>query len=238
MKKVDRTDQERQEAAKLKALYNSRKRGLQISHESIAESLDVTQSAISHYLNGVNPLNLRVAVAFSKILGVPISSFSPRLQSEMDAMDTDHATSGVRSPQASYNAALVETKLVPLIAWVQAGDWCDSPDNNQFGDAEEWMAAPYRHGKRAFCLKVIGDSMSPDYRENEIILVDPDVEARHNDDVVIRNGDGNHTFKRLQITPEGTYLLALNPDHPDRKIKIPHGSSVCGVVIGSWMRRR
>jgi len=136
------------------------------------------------------------------------------------------------------NAEFQNSSLVPLISWVQAGAWCESPDTYAPGDAEEWMPAPYKHGKRAFCLRVIGDSMYPEYRENEIILVDPDVEPRHNDDVVARTADGLHTFKRLQITPEGTYLLALNPDQPNRKIQIPPETHICGVVIGSWVRRR
>jgi SOS-response transcriptional repressor LexA len=51
------------------------------------------------------------------------------------------------------------------------------------------------------------------------------------------SGEGNVTFKRLQITPEGTYLLALDPDWPERMIKVPPNTHICGVVIGSWMRR-
>ena len=81
-------------------------------------------------------------------------------------------------------------------------------------------------------------SMFPEYREEEYILVDPSVEPRHNDDVVARTPEGTYTFKRLQITPDGTYLLALNVNHPERKIKIPNDSLICGVVTGSWLKRR
>lgn len=127
---------------------------------------------------------------------------------------------------------------VPLISWVQAGDWCEAIDNFAPGDAEEWLPCPFEHSDTAFCLEVVGLSMSPDYREGEIIAIDPSVDAVHGNDVVCRTPDGNVTFKRLQITPDGTYLLALNPDWPNRMIAIPENTRICGVVIGSWMRRR
>lgn len=127
---------------------------------------------------------------------------------------------------------------IPLISWVQAGDWCEAIDNFAPGDADEWLPCPFDHGENAFCLEVVGQSMSPDYREGEIIAVDPAVEPRHGDDIVCRTSDGRVTFKRLQITPDGTYLLALNPEWPNRMIEIPAETRTCGVVIGSWMRRR
>jgi SOS-response transcriptional repressor LexA len=241
MKKKPLSDTEKQEAARLKEIFDARKRGLGLTHESIAEQLNVSQGAVSHYLNGNNALNLRAAAVFAKALGISVSEFSPRLQIEMDQVGLASVShSSVREPGAEYevNAEPQKTTAVPLISWVQAGAWCESPDNYAPGDAEEWMPAPYKHGPRAFCLRVIGDSMSPEYRETEVILVDPDVEPRHNDDVVARTADGLHTFKRLQITPDGTYLLALNPDQPNRKIQIPVETHICGVVIGSWIRRR
>lgn len=133
---------------------------------------------------------------------------------------------------------LLMTNKVPLISWVAAGSWCDSPDNYVPGDAEEWLDCPFPFSQSAFCLAVVGDSMWPEYREGEYILVDPGIEEAHGDDIVAREPDGKHTFKRLQITPEGTYLLAINPDHPNRKIEIPPDTQICGVVTGSWMRRR
>ncbi|WP_020209010.1 LexA family protein [Gilvimarinus chinensis] len=135
-------------------------------------------------------------------------------------------------------AAIAATRQVPLIAWVAAGAWCDSPDNYAPGDAEEYLDCPFPFSDHSFCLKIVGDSMTPDYREGEYILVDPAIEPKHGDDVVAREPDGRHTFKRLQDTPDGMFLLALNPDHPNRKIQIPPDTRICGVVTGSWMKRR
>ena len=94
------------------------------------------------------------------------------------------------------------------------------------------------HGPNAFCLKVVGDSMFPDYREGEIILVEPRLSAQHGDDVVVRTPEGKTTFKRLQITPDGTHLLAVNKEYPNRIIEVPDDTHICGVVTASWMNRR
>lgn len=140
-------------------------------------------------------------------------------------------------PGANYSISM---RKVPLISWIAAGTWCESGDPYSPGEAEEWLECPFPFSDKAFCLRVIGDSMSAEfgYRDGEVILVDPSVSPRHNDDVIARTPDGSYTFKRLQVTPEGSYLLALNPDHPNRKISIPEGTTICGVVTGSWLKRR
>lgn len=127
---------------------------------------------------------------------------------------------------------------VPLISWVRAGSLCEVADPLPPGDAEEWLPCPVNHGPRTFALRIVGESMMPEYRENEIIYVDPDVEARHNDDIVVRTPEDKVTFKRLQRTQDGTYLLALNPDLPDRIIKVPDDTTICGVVIFSGIIRK
>lgn len=139
---------------------------------------------------------------------------------------------------AGQSAASKADGRVPVISWVAAGRWCESPDTFEPGDADEWLECPFPHSKSSIYLKVIGDSMFSDYSEGEYILVDPEIPAEHGNDVVVRTPDGKYTFKRLQITPEGTYLLALNPDHPNRKIQIPADSQVCGVVTSSLKKRR
>ncbi|WP_313489030.1 LexA family protein [Stutzerimonas nitrititolerans] len=148
----------------------------------------------------------------------------------------------VGEPQGVYALNVVPgphlQNPVPLISWVRAGNLCEAIDIHEPGVADEWMDCPFPHGPSAFCLELRGLSMAPDYRPGEIILVDPDLSAIHNDDVVVRTPDGQVTFKRLQITEDGTYLLALNPDFPDRILHMPDGTQVCGVVTGSWIKRK
>lgn len=174
-------------------------------------------------------------------------SKSPRTENVLRiaaALNMNHlAEHGVREPSLPYGdtntvrGPSVQGR-VPLISWVQAGDMCDAIDLFAPGTADEWLECPFPHSSRSFCLRVVGLSMFPEYRENEIILVDPDVEARHGDDVVVRTPEGKTTFKRLHATEEGTYLVALNPDLQGRIIQVPEDTMFCGVVTGSWTDRR
>jgi SOS-response transcriptional repressor LexA len=132
-------------------------------------------------------------------------------------------------------------KKLPLISWVQAGGWCDVIDNFQPGDAEAWLDCPFKHGPRAYILKVMGDSMydpsgERSYKEGDFIAVDPDIEARHKSRVVVRLDDENTaTFKQLLVEPDGKKLLvALNPSWPNRILPVNGNATVCGVVIGKW----
>ncbi|MBE8717574.1 helix-turn-helix transcriptional regulator [Cellvibrio sp. KB43] len=80
----------------------------------------------------------------------------------------------------------IPVKKIPLISWVKAGGWCESPDNHAPCDAEEWLDCPFPFSQHAFCLAVTRDSMWPEYREGEYILVDPGIDALHGNDVVAR----------------------------------------------------
>lgn len=127
---------------------------------------------------------------------------------------------------------------MPEISWVAAGNLCECLDPLHPGDAIDWYEAPIKMSKRSFVLRIKGESMLPEYRENELIFVDPDVQFVHGSDVIAKTPEHKATFKRLQITQDGTYLLAINEKFPDRIIMMPEGTVICGVVVWSQMDRR
>ena len=126
---------------------------------------------------------------------------------------------------------------VPLISWVQAGDWCEVVDNFAPGDAESWLPCPKAFGQHAFALRVRGISMEPKYQDGDIIFVDPGVVAEHGKNVVVRlDDDQEATFKQLVVEGGQKFLRALNPDWPGPKlIPINGNATICGVVIGKWV---
>ena len=128
--------------------------------------------------------------------------------------------------------------LVPLISWVQAGSWSEVIDNFQPGEADERYPCPEKHSENTFALKVIGESMFPDFIPGEIIYVDPNVKAESGSCVVIRqNGDTEATFKQLMMDGSKKYLKALNPNWPNPIIEMLPDATICGVVIGSYRKR-
>lgn len=185
----------------------------------------VSASYLSQLINKHRPFGEKAARKFELIFGLQVNSLDQP---------------NVKQERAHYNVMPGPplSTSCPVISWVQAGSLCENGEIDTFESATEWRDCPVKHSNKTFVLVIVGDSMSPEYLEGWDIFVDPTIDARHNDDVVVCDPQGNSSFKRLQITPEGKYLLALNPEHPQRKIKVPEGTTICGVVIYSGKKRR
>lgn len=125
---------------------------------------------------------------------------------------------------------------IPLISWVIAGEFCESPDNFHTGDAEDYLPRPLSSmGKNTFALTVRGDSMNVEggYQEGEIVYVDPDKQPWPGCDVVAKV-DNKVNLKRYKVDSDGPYLLQLNGN---KIIRPEEPWSVCGVVVFSGKRR-
>lgn len=84
MNKRRLTKEQLEECSKLKSIYSSKRKQLGLTHYKVAEALGgISAGAVSHYLNSLNPLNMRVAVIFAKLLEVKVSDFSPRLSRDL-----------------------------------------------------------------------------------------------------------------------------------------------------------
>jgi phage repressor protein C with HTH and peptisase S24 domain len=75
-----------------------------------------------------------------------------------------------------------------VVSWVIAGKWQEVCDNFQPGDAEEWTESDVR-GKNVFALRIKGDSMEPEFVTGDIIIVNPHIEAKPGDYVIVKNED-------------------------------------------------
>lgn len=85
-KKRELTEMERAECAKLKEIFNNKKKELGITQAGLAERFEMTQPAIGHYLNGTNALNAQIASQFAEVLQVSIEDFSERLAKEIEQL--------------------------------------------------------------------------------------------------------------------------------------------------------
>src|SRR5690606_25734290 len=113
------------------------------------------------------------------------------------------------------------TVMVPILSWVQAGSFCEAIDMIQPGDAEDWTPSPGPCSKHAYSLKVRGRSMEPEFREGEIVIVDPEVHADPGCYVIARRTNQNDcTFKRLAQDGGEFYLEAVNTEWPEPIIRL------------------
>lgn len=149
-------------------------------------------------------------------------------------METDMET-GVPIPNVSTTGAVYPA--VPLISWVQAGNWAEIVDNYVPGDGELIAARDSKPGKFAFALRVEGDSMVShnhiSFPPGTILIVDPSRLPAAGDFVVAKDVEtGCATFKRLMQDAGRWFLKPLNPAYPLMPIDDP-AIRVIGVVIES-----
>jgi len=216
---------------------------LGMSQAQLARKIGVSQGAIGHLEQGrtqASSLLLRLASA----LGVsPVwleSGDVPFSQADDDALAAKVRLGSPRPFGGTFPNVAPGPDLyspIPLISWVQAGDWCAVIDNFSPGDAEEWLPCPRHHSPSAFALRVRGVSMEPKYQDGDIIFVDPEVQANHGRNIVVRlDNEEAATFKQLVEEGGKRYLRPLNPDWPGPKlIPINGNATICGVVIGKFV---
>ena len=79
----------------------------------------------------------------------------------------------------------------------------------------------------SFALRVLGDSMSPEFPDGSIIIIDPSNDAKDGD-YVIAEVDGEFIFRQLHIEEKRYLIKALNPGYPD--IDITDMKNIKGVI--------
>ena len=109
------------------------------------------------------------------------------------------------------------------------------------GEGVEWVDPAY--GPYTVALVIRGDSMQPEFREGDIIIVDPSVDPQPGDYVVAKNSTEGATFKKYR--PRGAdaagnrvfELVPLNDDYPTlRSDQEP--LQVVGVMVEHRKKRR
>ena len=94
---------------------------------------------------------------------------------------------------------------VPVINRVSAGyprDFTDLAYPPRVAD--EYVSCPDLSDRDAFAARVHGDSMTPKYREGDIVIFSPAQTVRDGDDCFVRFADGHTTFKRVFFETAGT----------------------------------
>ncbi len=93
----------------------------------------------------------------------------------------------------------VNSRKVPLISYVQAGALAEKHPIDAFDGSFEYIMTDIDISVVYFALRIEGDSMEPDFKEGDIIIVDPELEPVPGEFVVAKNGDNEATFKNTVL---------------------------------------
>lgn len=128
-------------------------------------------------------------------------------------------------------------KSIPLISWVQAGEWTDTVNSVMATSSPETIYTTAMVSDSAFALNVRGDSMTnpdgaPSIPEGAIVVVDPNVvcSAELSGKIVVARIDGSSeaTIKKYVVDGPLHYLVPLNPKY--KVLEVTGSCRLVGVV--------
>lgn len=139
--------------------------------------------------------------------------------------------------------AEVSSRRVPLISYVQAGALAEKNPIEAFDGNLEYILTDLDVSDFTFALRIEGDSMEPDFKAGDVIIVDPELEPTPGEFVVAKNGGQQATFKKYRPTYTDIMgcqhfeLVPLNDDYP--VINSDHQPlTIIGVMIEHRIYRR
>lgn len=167
----------------------------------LASICNVTPKAVSKWLNAETMPSTANIYLLAKFLGV-----TP----EWLTYGTDNVA-----------PAKVGSTKIPLISYIQAGQWTGIDDFRETCGDYEYILTDLDVSDDAFALEIKGDSMAPDFLEGDVVIIDPNEPPHAGEFVAAINGNYEATFKKYRplgevdnFGREHFELIALNPDYP------------------------
>jgi repressor LexA len=120
-------------------------------------------------------------------------------------------------------------QLVPIINKVSAGYPTDFDDlDYPVGVADDYIRCPDVHDPNAFAVRVVGDSMEPNFKEGDIVVFSPAAEVNNGDDCFVRFSSPHETmFKRVFFEPDN--MVRLQPRNEKYPPVTAEGKRINGI---------
>ncbi|MBP9826403.1 MAG: LexA family transcriptional regulator [Thermoanaerobaculia bacterium] len=139
----------------------------------------------------------------------------------------------------SSATTLINARRIPLINDVQVGDRSPSVVN----EPADWLLTDLSLSPGAFALRIDGESMLPEFRDGDVVVIDPAIMPRPGDFVVARSSQYGVTFRKYR--PRGpnangeevVELAPLNEDYPSVRSDIT-AITLVGTMVEHRRYRR
>jgi SOS-response transcriptional repressor LexA len=141
----------------------------------------------------------------------------------------------------SANIEHVATNAVPVINKVSAGYPKDFTDMSYPPRvADDYVSCPDVQDREAFAARVHGDSMTPKYREGDIVIFSPAAACKDGDDCFVRFDDGHTTFKRVffETTEAGGSMIRLQPRNEKYRPQVVPSDQISGMYKAVFKYQR
>ena len=209
--------------------------GLAGSYASIGKKFGVTPTTVGNLLNGHKLPSTELLIDIAKKTSVN----ADWLITGRGTMATPDQAGAVVSNVHAFHGRVT---ALPIVELSEVSGWRDMSANKKSQAEKEMAITPLPSGKDDFFVRILGEAMDDGTREgypNDCLAqFFPSDHAEHQDDVIAELPDGKPVFRRLHITGEGDYLIALNENFPNRIMEKPPGTKILAVCLGAVIHRR
>ncbi|MEG9430719.1 LexA family protein [Terriglobus sp. ADX1] len=146
---------------------------------------------------------------------------------------------------ANVEPVRINGRLVPVLDYIQAGAFAGVAPYFRDEEMTDFIPTMGGHSENTFALRVRGESMMPEFREGDIVVIDPEIAPQPEDFVVGKDQGGEATFKRYHrrgVDPNtGNIrfdLVPLNPAYETLHSTEQHIEIVGTMVEHHRYRRR
>lgn len=131
---------------------------------------------------------------------------------------------------------------LPVIDWNMAINWADGEVLAK--DVKEWAIRPSHLSDKSFVLRIIGSNNLPEFKPDEMIYVEPEIELHELKDgnlvIACKHGDDFPIFRKLVIGDNASemYLKPLNENWVDQTVISMDNCKLIGIVDSKLVKYR
>ena len=182
------------------------KKGLSL--EELANKLDniITRQSLFRYENNEARMKNNIFKKICLALGENPSDVWEEINSRfISNLNFDNAT--------VIDIKSTEMVRIPVLGKIPAGIPFEAIEQQYTIDYEEIPSSWLNGGKEYFALRLVGDSMEPDYHNNDIGIFLKSKNCESGQDCCVRINGFEATFKRIKKQENGIMIIPLNENN-------------------------
>lgn len=198
-----------------------------LKNTEMAEFCKVSKASVGQWFNGptkeLDGTNLTLA---SEFLGVNHKWLAGE---KAPMLTSDKSFSNI----FSNNEEVIK---IPILDYVQAGLFNIVGYDGVNPIGETYTTYKSAKEKSVFSLTVKGESMLPDFKPGDLLVIDAALAPQPGSFVIAQNGEFESTFKKYRVIGYDEFgreefeLVPLNPDFPILS-SLKHNISIIGVMV-------
>lgn len=219
----------------LKQIIKNYREHHSLTMDELSVKCDLSKGYISMLEKGVNPRNNKPIVPTLTTLKKLSIGLSMELDELMQLMNSDQLVKLDKESAKKYKPSKRKGVKIPVLGHVAAGVPIEAVED--ILDYEEITEELARTGN-FFCLQIKGDSMLPDFKTGDVVVVRQQPNAETGDIVIATVNGSNATCKRLQKYNEGIALISSNPVYEPMRYTQEEIQNIPITIIGKVIELR